>query len=122
MNNRIKIIRTSEKLNMEQFGNRLGVTRSAISRIEKGERNLTEQMILSICREFNINENWLRTGEGKMKIEDCQEERFAMNVAKFQRTDDETIIRWVNAIAETNPEVLREIEGFMKKILGIKDE
>lgn len=66
MNNRIKTIRESQKLSMEQFGIKLGVTRSAISRIEKGERNLTEQMTLAICREFNINEEWLRTGQGEM--------------------------------------------------------
>lgn len=122
MNNRIKIVRQGAGLSMEQFAQKIGVTRSSISKIESGQNNPSDQTLMLICREFNINEDWLRTGEGEMKIEDCQEERFAMNVAKFQRTDDETIIRWVNAVAETNPEVLREIEGFMKKILGIEDE
>lgn len=67
MNERIKIIRKSLNLTLEEFGKKVGVTKTAISRLEKGERNLTDQMILSICREFNINENWLRTGEGEMK-------------------------------------------------------
>lgn len=66
MNTRIKLLRQSQKLNMQQFGDKLGVTQSAISRIEKGDRKLTEQMILSICREFNINEDWLRNGQGEM--------------------------------------------------------
>lgn len=75
----------------------------------------------SVCREYNINEKWLRTGEGEMQATISQDERFAINVGKLQRTDDETIIRWVNMIAETNPEVLKDIESFMKKLLNIED-
>lgn len=61
---RIKTIRKSLKLTMEQFGKRIGVTKSTISNIENGNRNATDHMIKSICREFNINEDWLRTGAG----------------------------------------------------------
>jgi len=51
---------------MDKFGSRIGLTRSAISKIESGSSNPSEQTILSICREFNVNEEWLRTGEGEM--------------------------------------------------------
>ena len=61
---RVNAVRKKEEMTMEQFGKKLGVQKSAISKIEKGERNLTEQMLLSICREFGVNEVWLRTGEG----------------------------------------------------------
>ena len=72
MNERLKKLRKSLNMTLKEFGKRLGVTDAAISRLEKGERNLTEQMILSICREFGINENWLRNGIEPMKktIED----------------------------------------------------
>lgn len=66
MNERIKEIRKALSLTLEEFGKELGVTRSAIGHIENGIRNITEQMILSICREFNVNEEWLRYGNGKM--------------------------------------------------------
>ncbi len=66
MNNRIALLRKTLSLTMEEFGKRVGVTRSAISNIENGKRNLTDQMILSICREFNANENWIKTGQGEM--------------------------------------------------------
>ena len=62
MNERLIYIRKSLDLTQEQFGNRLGVTRAAISRLESGGRNITEQMIMSICREFNVREEWLRDG------------------------------------------------------------
>lgn len=74
MNTRIAELRKVLKLSQEEFGSRLGVTAAAISRIEHGNRNITEQIILSICREFNVEEEWLRTGEGDMFIpEDMQQ-------------------------------------------------
>ena len=66
LNRRVRKIRKDLGLNQTEFGRRLGVTTAAISKIESGERGLTEQMLLAICREFGINETWLRTGEGNM--------------------------------------------------------
>lgn len=68
MNTRLHHLRKTLKLNQEDFGKRLGVTGASISRLEKGERNITEQMILSICREFNVNEDWFRHEKGEMFI------------------------------------------------------
>ena len=61
---RVKSVRKANKMSMEQFGEKLGVTKPAISYVENDKRNLTEQMLKSICREFNVNEDWLRTGAG----------------------------------------------------------
>ncbi|MBS5166352.1 MAG: helix-turn-helix transcriptional regulator [Butyricicoccus pullicaecorum] len=69
MNSRIKNIRKEFALNQDEFGARLGITGSGLSNIENGKRNVTEQMILAICREFAVNEKWLRTGEGAMFVE-----------------------------------------------------
>ncbi len=68
VNERIKEIRKSKKLTMESFGKKLGVGRSAISNIENGKRNVTDQMIKSICREFGYNEEWLRNGIEPKKL------------------------------------------------------
>ena len=119
---RVKEVRKANNLTMEKFGVRLGVTKTAISLIESGKNNLTDANIKLICTEFGISEKWLRTGDGEMTIESTQEERFATNIAKLQRTDDETIIKWVDAIAETSPEALKQVELFMKRLLGIEDE
>ena len=62
VNDRVKEIRQSEKLTLEKFGEKMGVSKGAISKIELGNRNVTEQMIKSICREFGYNEEWLRDG------------------------------------------------------------
>lgn len=66
MNERIKELRDALGITLEEFGSRLGVTRTAISRLERGNRGVTDQMAISICREFGVNEQWLRTGEGEM--------------------------------------------------------
>lgn len=66
MNERVKQLRKALGLSGEKFGEKIGLTRMAISNIENNRYNLTEQTIKSICREFNVNENWLRFGEGNM--------------------------------------------------------
>lgn len=66
MHQRIKELREANKLTLEAFGARVGITRAAVSNLEKGRSNASEQLIRSICREFNVNEQWLRTGEGEM--------------------------------------------------------
>ena len=75
MNERLKMLRKSLSLSQEAFGNRLGVTGPGISKIESGDRNLTEPMLLSVCREFNVNEEWLRTGKGEMFVQTSASEK-----------------------------------------------
>lgn len=120
MNERIKMIRLNHCLSQEEFGNRICIKKASVSRLESGDNNPSDRTVKLICQEFGVNEHWLRTGEGLPDTIDSQEERFSKNIAKLQRTDNETIINWVNAIAETNPELLVEIEKFFKSLLGIK--
>ena len=61
---RVKKVRKKLGLTLEKFGEKVGVGKTAISNIEKGNRNLTEQMAISICREYNVDYTWLTTGEG----------------------------------------------------------
>lgn len=66
MNERVKLLRKTLGLSGEKFGEILGIKRAAVSKIENGITGLSEQNIKSICREFNVNEDWLRHGEGDM--------------------------------------------------------
>ena len=66
MNERLKIIRDNANLSQEKFGERLGVTKTAVSKMELGSYSITDTMIKLICSEFNINENWLRYDIGEM--------------------------------------------------------
>lgn len=71
---RVKEIRKGLNLTLEKFGERVGVTKQTVSRIENGVNNLTDQMTLAICREFSVNEHWLRTGDGEPYIKGSDDE------------------------------------------------
>ena len=62
MNTRVKALRRKMGLSQKEFGERLGVTGSAICTIEAGRRGVTEQMAISICHEFGVNYEWLKNG------------------------------------------------------------
>jgi len=81
MGDRVRELRKTLGLTLEAFGEKVGVGKSAVSRLEKGTNNLTEQMILAICREFNVNEEWLRTGNGEMFLKLDRE----MEIARLTR-------------------------------------
>lgn len=68
-NERVKEVRKTLGLTLEKFGERIGVTRGSMSNIENGNRNLTEQMTKSICREFSVDYIWLTTGDGEMFVD-----------------------------------------------------
>jgi len=104
-NERIKEVRKSLGLTLEKFGQKLGVTKVAISNIEKANRNVTEQMRKSICREFNVDYMWLTTGEGEMFAESDEdlittidhimfgENEFHKKILKFvAQMDDEDLM------------------------------
>lgn len=69
INERVKEVRMSNSLTLKQFSSRIGISDAAVSQIENGKTGISDQSIRSICREFSINEEWLRTGEGEMKAE-----------------------------------------------------
>lgn len=68
-NERIREIRKSLNMTLEKFGEKVGVTRASMSNVENGNRNVTEQMRKSICREFNVDYIWLTSGAGEMFID-----------------------------------------------------
>lgn len=74
INDRIKELRESLGLTQEKFAERLGIKRSTIAAYETGRNEPVDSVIALICREYTINETWLRTGEGEMKAEQPEDE------------------------------------------------
>ncbi len=122
MNNRIVQLRKSREWTQDEFAEKMGISKNYVSLIENGKKIPSDRLISDICQEFYVNDEWLRTGKGEMKIEDCKDNRYLSNVGKLQRADDETIMRWVNAIAETDPKVLKAVEEFMKKLFETQED
>lgn len=110
---RIKEIRKENRMTLEQFGNVLGVTKVAISNIENGKRNVTEQMRKSICREFNIDPIWLSTGEGDKYI-DQTVESIAM-LDKLLHNESELAKNLFKMFARYTLEDWKELERIVNK-------
>lgn len=72
MKDRIKKIRRELDLTQQEFADRIGIARGNIAAYEVGKNALSDSVISLVCREFNVNENWLRTGEGEMYIEQSE--------------------------------------------------
>ncbi len=121
MKNRIKKLRNHLGLTQQKFADKLGLKRQTIAAYEIGNIEPSESTLLLICKEFGINKDWLLYGKEPMEISVNPDDRYSYNLAKLALTDDETLVRWVNIIAETDPDALKQIEGFMKKLLGIED-
>ena len=66
MKERIRKVREHFGLSMEKFGSRIGIGKTSVSLLESGKNNPSTQTVALICREFGVNEQWLRTGEGEM--------------------------------------------------------
>lgn len=117
MNERVKELRTALGLSTEKFGARVGVTRSAISRIENGVVNVTEQMQKSICREFNVNEEWLRNGTGEMFNTLSQDEELAYIVGQALPYADDYVKNTFIALGKLSKEFTPDDWAVVKKFV-----
>ena len=90
MKDRIKLVRKKAGMTMDKFGEQIGIKRSAVSQIESGINSPAEITVKAICREFNVNEEWLRSGSGEMYNTLGEHEIIMQRLAKVQRaTGDE---------------------------------
>ena len=112
---RVKEARKSLNLTLEKFGERLGVRKTAISKIENGENNLTEQMLKSICREFNISEEWLRDGTGNMFVDLSRDLQLARFFGEVQ-IDEGFKKRFVSALSTMTVDEWAFLERKMREI------
>lgn len=100
MNTRIKAIRNATGCSQSDFAKKISVSRSAICKIESGENDPSEQTIKLICREFNVNEHWLRDGTGEMFIKKSKDEQIAEMLGEIQSEGEDTFKhRLITALA-----------------------
>lgn len=110
MNTRIKEVRESEKLTQEEFGKRIGSARNTIANYETGNRKPSNAVITSICREFNINEKWLRDGTPPMHKE--IKRKLETYLGQISKGDDDFIKDLIEVYMEldqTSKDALKEI-------------
>lgn len=116
MGERIKALRKAANLTQQEFAERIGLTKNFISLVETGSRIPSERTISDICREFDVNETWLRTGEGDMFVEVPEEKRLADFVFSVGQGDNEFLRRLVRAMARLDVEDWKRLEQLALKL------
>lgn len=97
INNRIAWCVKDSGLTKTDFAARINISQSFISRLVSGEKLPSDRTIADICREFNISEVWLRTGEGELHMERDKDEEFLEIMEKINISDDDLIKRIIKA-------------------------
>lgn len=118
-NERVKAVRKELHLTMDAFGARLGVGKTAISKIEHGVTAVSGQIFLAICREFNVSEEWLRTGEGEM-FQQTADDYIMQKCREHGFTDrEERLLRLlVNLFLKMTPDQREYLSSELMKIAG----
>lgn len=120
---RVKEIRKTLGYTLDKFGEKIGIKKSALSLIENGKNTLTEQNIKSICREFGVREDWLRTGEGEpfgSQTRNQEIQAFANDV--MSEEDESFRKRFVAALAKLDLSEWEVLEKFAKNVISSSDE
>lgn len=101
---RIKQIRTAVGITQVKFAKRIAVVASYISEVESGVREINERGIRLICAEFNVNEKWLRTGQGVMFNEDLSAiESEVLGIFKsLEKPFQDVAFKMLIALSESN--------------------
>lgn len=122
MGDRIKVLRQSLGLTQQEFADRIGIKRGAIANYEIG-RNISDVVINSICRTFNVNEHWLRTGEGEMFIQVSRDQEIMDFVADTMQDDKDNFRRrFLLALSRLPEERWADIEAFARQITAENKE
>lgn len=107
MNTRIRELRKALNLSQKDFGQRIGLKQNAISYMEKSGSTVTEQNIKTICSQFSVSENWLRTGFGKMFLESEKKQKEFFDIfEELSPALQEYLINTAKELLETQKKLL----------------
>ena len=119
-NERVKEVRKTLNLTLEKFGERIGVTRGSMSNIENGNRNLTEQMAKSICREFGVDYMWLTTGEGEMFVE--TDDDFFERIDRIMAGENETRKNMIKMLLYASDDDIEAFDRLVDYYISLRTE
>lgn len=118
MNDRIKELRCCLNLTQQEFAEKIKVKRNTVATYEMGRSIPSDSAIALICREFSVNEEWLRTGAGEMFIQKSKDEQIAEMLGDMQRDGEDNFKhRLVSALAkleESDWDVLEKLIDFIE--------
>ena len=116
-NSRIKEVRKAKGLSQAAFGAPFGANRDMINNVENGRAAVSDIMVASICRTYDVNEHWLRTGEGEMFVQISRDKEIMRFVGDIMQGEDDNFRRrFLLALARLPEEHWDDIEDFARQI------
>ena len=123
LGNRIRQVRKLNNLSMDSFGEKVGISKVSVSRIEAGINNPSAQTVMLICKEFGLNEEWLKTGEGEMYCEVSQEEEIAQIVNTLLAEKPKSFrMKLVHYISQMTDEELEYFHEFLIELTSEEED
>ena len=116
-NERIRAIRSALDMTMEAFGKRIGVSRAAISNIENGNRGITNQLATSICREFNVNPEYLSGESDQMFLQMSKSDQLAAFFGDVLRDEEDDFRRrFISMLSQLSTEDWKLLEKVLDRM------
>jgi transcriptional regulator with XRE-family HTH domain len=119
-NERVKEVRKTLGLTLEKFGDRLGIKKAAVSKIEKGENSLTDANIKAICREFSVDYMWLTTGEGEMFVE--TDDDFFERIDRIMAGENETRKNMIKMLLYASDDDIKAFDILVDYYISLREE
>ena len=116
MNERLKKLRKTLDLTQQKFADRLGVKRNTVGQWECGINAITDQVVFSICREFDVNEEWLRTGEGEMFEQMTEQQKLLKYTGMLLKDKDSAIVNAIQSFIVTYEQLDGTSKATLEKI------
>lgn len=116
MNERIRLLRKELGLNQSDFGNKIGVKQGTVAGYESGARTPLDAVVSSICREFDVNEEWLRTGEGEMFERMTEQQKLLKYTGMLLKDKDSAIVNAIQSFIVTYEQLDDTSKATLEKI------
>lgn len=116
MEERLKRLRKELGLTQEKFASRLSIKRNTIAKYETGRNEPIDAVISLICREYNVNEKWLRTGEGEMFIQFPEEDEYMKAATSLSKDNDKDAMDAVIKYWKLDPSSKKVIWDFIHSL------
>ena len=122
LKDRLRKLRKTLDLTQQKFGERIGVKGNTIAQYEMGRNEPIDSVFSLICKEFNVSEEWLRTGKGEMFKEVTMDEQIASFVGGIQMAGGETFKkRFISMLSELDEAEWEVLEKMALKMAEKKD-
>lgn len=127
MGDRLKQLRKALNLTQQEFADRIGISRGNIGAYEVGKNALSDAVVSLICKEFSVNEEWLRTGEGDMFLpveQDTDIEKLARLLAREENSSfkKQFVSMFVSKLESLSDEQWEDFEHFVKQLAETKQD